>query len=507
MPEPLRMWSVDIAREQTLTPENLHDLCRMSLESGYNAIGLYLEHRFQYGITPFELESGFLGSEDIARLEREFPDLNIIPMVNVLGHMEGFLRQEGYQDLSEERFKGLQACPSRPETRQLAEKIIDSVASAFRSDIVHIGGDETAALGVCTQCKARVEEFEKVSGVDGKARLYADYHHPLIEKVLAMGRRPAIWGDMLLQHPHAMGAIPKQTLVFDWHYFNSPLESSTQIIESGLDVVVCPALLSYNAVWLHLPESQTNVSDHVEATKHIKTAGICVTTWEPGLMGMLETWLPAMRAFGHQICGEPASIESEYEKVAAGPWLEKMSELPGICPSFYFSKIRSGVKCRLLLYSNPFLLWLRQKDLSEAPGEAARKLLLQAEAIAPDSAYRGVSEWVRLAIEFCQHVSAASLHYANANLGLCQTELQACRQIFEAIERIAEGAHHRFGGSRADVWRCRKARLHVEAVMKNVRDFGDGNLGYRPSFEHLCHPKFMPYDQGAWWLVNSWANE
>lgn len=507
MPEPLRMWSVDIAREQCLSAEHLHKLCRMSLEAGYNAIGLYLEHRFQYGFSPFESQLECLGPEDISWLEREFPNLQIIPMVNVLGHMEGFLRQEGYQNRSEERFKGLQSCPSQPETAELAQRIIDSVAKAFRSGLIHIGGDETAALGVCPLCKSRVDQFEKEPGIDGKARLYQQYHQPLLQKVIDLGRQPAIWGDMLLAHPQAIPAIPKQTLIFDWQYFNSPRETSSVLLESGLDVVACPALLSYNSTWLHLPESQTNVADHIAAAQQLSLAGICVTTWEPALMGMMETWLPALRAFGKQINGRPATCKAEYEKDEAGPWLNLMSQLPEVCPSFGFSRIRSGIKCRLLLYSNPFLLWLRQKDLSEAPGDAAKQILLQAEAVAPNAAYRGASEWARLAIEFCQHANASALHYGNANLGLCQTELQACRQVFEAIERIAEGAHRRFGGSRADIWRCRKARLHVESVMKNVRDFGDGNLGYRPSFEHLCHPKFMPHDQGAWWLVNSWANE
>ena len=36
---------------------------------------------------------------------------------------------------------------------------------------------------------------------------------------------------------------------------------------------------------------------------------------------------------------------------------------------------------------------------------------------------------------------------------------------------------------------------------------GDGVLGYLPSFEHLTHPKFVPHDQGAWWLINRWAHE
>ncbi len=507
MKVPLKMWSIDVAREQPVTRLNLANLCRLSLESGYNAIGLYLEHRFQYDFLPKNPFSDLLSADDIKKAEKEFPEIQIIPMINVLGHTEGFLRMEGYQSLSEEPFKGLQACPSQPGSAQLAKRIIDSVASAFHSELIHIGGDETAALGVCPQCSAKVADFEKGPDCDGKAKLYSDYHNPLLEYVKSLGRTPAIWGDMLLEHPQSLASVPKETVVFDWQYFESPLKTSTVLLEAGLRVVTCPTIHAYNASWLHLDQSQSNVSAHIEVSRQIKTEGICLTTWEPGLMGMMETWIPAILAFGKQISGEKRKVDDEYIAIDQGEWLTLMKQIPEAAPSFAYSGTRSSVKCRFLLYSNPFLLWLRNKDLIEQHGETARQLLLQAETSTTHPVYRATSAWPRLAIEFCQHANAASLHYANSNLGQCQNELQVCRQTFEALERMTTIQHQGLMGSEADTWRCRNARSHIEKVMKNIRDFGDGSLGYRPSFEHLSHPKFVPHDQGAWWLVNSWANE
>jgi hypothetical protein len=63
------------------------------------------------------------------------------------------------------------------------------------------------------------------------------------------------------------------------------------------------------------------------------------------------------------------------------------------------------------------------------------------------------------------------------------------------------------GGSLADIERCRIAREHVERVIRRIKEYGDGSLGYLPAFEHITHPKFMPHDQGCWWLINKWANE
>ena len=51
------------------------------------------------------------------------------------------------------------------------------------------------------------------------------------------------------------------------------------------------------------------------------------------------------------------------------------------------------------------------------------------------------------------------------------------------------------------------AREHIERVMRRIKQYGDESLGYLPSFETITHPNFMPYDQGNWWLINTWARE
>ena len=49
----LRMWTYDLAREQAPTLEHLDRLCRTTQEAGYDALGLYLEHRFAYASAPW----------------------------------------------------------------------------------------------------------------------------------------------------------------------------------------------------------------------------------------------------------------------------------------------------------------------------------------------------------------------------------------------------------------------------------------------------------------------
>jgi len=127
--------------------------------------------------------------------------------------------------------------------------------------------------------------------------------------------------------------------------------------------------------------------------------------------------------------------------------------------------------------------------------------------MAPNASARGVTEFVKGAIEFVRYAELAHKAYASEAPGQAVTHLSVCRQIFENIAKAAKSTHVRIGGSLADIERAVVAREHVERVIRRIKEYGDGSLGYLPSFEMISHPKFMPHDQAGWWLVNGWANQ
>lgn len=660
------MWTYDLAREQCPTFEHLRRMCDLSLESGYNALGLYLEHRFAFECTPWAHGIGALTPEVAIKLQDAYPDLQIVPFINVLSHFEGFINTEFGKRYAEEVFKGLQACPSDPQFVHLAERMIDETIAVFRSPLIHIGGDEAGQLGRCPKCKARMEEFEKGANVDGKALLFGLHFGDLTRKVLLAGRTPGIWGDMLLEHPQAIEHLPKEAIVFNWQYFTAPHETGSKLAKRH-PVVYCPALHTYNASWLHLAQSERNLRQHVqdagqssdlsavweklgEAKVEAGVIGVCLTTWECALFGNYETLFPTIRAcgkimsegpehhtveappeheggvledhkqaddsplkrfirsllaraeedcitelrwkpegrkyritgksqigfdyeltipralgeaaihgmranaglFGGQATAQKGKLEPgwlgfdlEYTPDAAGPslvltreveridtdrlvafasssleaygqeseahreWARLMGiELQRTGGMFAFGRIRSSLKCRLLLYGNPFLAWLHHsKELCGEVGDIAIEIAARAQAIAPDASYRGVSTFVLKGIEFVRLAEQARQAYAQELPGVATSCLAPCRQIFEELEKVAMATHLNIGGSLADVERCKVAKQHVELVIRRVKEYGDGSLGYLPSFEQITHPKFMPHDQGAWWLINVWANQ
>lgn len=496
-PQPLRMWMLDLAREQTAHPEFLHRLCRNALDHGYNALGLYLEHRFAYPSILWSHGKGILTPALVKALEREYPGLQFVPFINLLAHVEGFIYTENGKSFAEERFKGLSACPSNPGFVEFANLLLDDTLRCFSSELIHIGGDETAALGACPLCKARVEAAEG----DGKAQLYAEHFAPLIAKVIQNGRRPGIWGDMLLEHPEAMKSVPRETLIFDWQYFDSFSNTVPKFQEAGLEVVLSPTLHMYNSTWVNLSQAEANLHD--TKANLDKSAGYCITTWEAGLFGNYETIVPLLNWAGDYLGGsaEPSYPASEWEALMG-------RDLVALGGMFSATRIRSSLKVRLLLMANPFLAWMHHaEELCGPTGDAAHRIAETAQARAENPSQRGVATFLLKGIEFVRQAEKCRLAYAEMRPGEALAALAPCRQIFDELEKVAIASHLNQGGSLADIERCRIAKKHVETVMQRIHEYGDGSLGYLPSFETITHPRFCPHDQAAWWLINRWAHE
>jgi hypothetical protein len=531
------MWMYDLAREQSPSQTQLERICRLSLDSGYNALGVYLEHRFRYPSAPWAAGKDCLERETVSKLRRKFPELQIIPFINLLGHMEGFLYSEGGQKFAEERFRGMQACPSNAEFVAFAKGLVQDVVMAFDSELIHIGGDETNQLGVCPECKAKVQAWD-AEGVDGKARLYGEHFGPLAQLVKDLGRRPAVWGDMYLEHPQALDAMPKDTLIFDWQYFGGAKESAQQFKTKGFEFVLCPTLHVYDAAWFHLLQSEQNVRLLIREAENLQAFGVCLTTWESGLFASYDTLFPAIAAVGKLINEPPAlpklpisetktSITDQPDRLDFEPedsaflaaysseneHYEVWARLMGIelnkCGSiFEFSGHRSVLKSRLLMTGDPFLLWRHHgEELSGVQGDSALRVLEEALRVAPSEEEKGVTLFVRSAIEFARLAQTAHEHYAKRETERAVATLSLTRQLFEELAKIARRTRERIGGSSADIERCRVAREHVERVIARIRSYGDGSLGYVPSFEHVTHYYFVPHDQAAWWLINRWAWE
>ncbi len=153
----------------------------------------YDEHAIisnQYTYTREEVESFLVYCAQLG--------IDVIPLQQTFGHVEYILRHERYAHLRESEKDICQLCPlKKKEALAVFSELLTDICSMHPSPYVHIGGDETYLLGHCPDCQAKAKR-------DGKSKLYVDYVKKIAECVIALGKRPLLWADMLLKHPEAV---------------------------------------------------------------------------------------------------------------------------------------------------------------------------------------------------------------------------------------------------------------------------------------------------------------
>ena len=138
--------------------------------------------------------------------------IEVIPLVQCLGHLEYVLVHDEYAHLRELPEVYSQACPSRPGTFGLFQQMVSEILEAHpRSRYLHIGADETSFLGRCPTCASKVSDTSKIA-------LFTGYVAEVCEWVTAKGMRPLLWDDILRREPERVGELPKSTVLVHWNY-------------------------------------------------------------------------------------------------------------------------------------------------------------------------------------------------------------------------------------------------------------------------------------------------
>jgi len=144
--------------------------------------------------------------------------ITVIPKIPLLGHMEWILQWPWWAHL-QEHFDRREICPSHPETPGFVARLLEHILTLFPdAPFIHLGGDETFSLGTCSRCHD--------SGKP-KSELYMDHYFPLFNQVRAAGKRPMIYGDMILAHPEIITKLPRTVIICDWDYSSGAFPGRT----------------------------------------------------------------------------------------------------------------------------------------------------------------------------------------------------------------------------------------------------------------------------------------
>lgn len=151
--------------------------------------------------------------------------LEVIPMTQCWSHFSYFLTKDAFRPLAEVQNPSEKAqwrfwnyCPRHPDTHALVFGMIEEQLECFPgATLFHVGLDEITfePIGQCERCR----------GTSGGV-LLAEEIGRLHEFLKGKGLRMAMWGDQLLvehngkffQTAEALPQVPRDVIIFDWHY-------------------------------------------------------------------------------------------------------------------------------------------------------------------------------------------------------------------------------------------------------------------------------------------------
>ena len=217
--------------------------------------------------------------------------LDVIPLQQSLGHAEYILMHERYAYLRADKRNLSQIDPTRLDVaRDFFTELYSDMLSTHQSQYVHIGGDETRILD-CKRCQeAWGDDGEEL----GKSKLYVEYMTMIAEIVIAQGKTPLLWADMILAHPDAIADMPKNVIYIDWNYgwkFDRFGENPRTLIkEHGLKFWGAPSIRSS-------PDDY-----HVTSwSKHMNNQAVYVSyARESGFEGMVLTSWSTSGEYGYE---------------------------------------------------------------------------------------------------------------------------------------------------------------------------------------------------------------
>ncbi len=249
----------------------------------YNALLLEFESLF-----PFRRHQRVSGKLAFTRAEIERireraaqHRMEIVPLVQCLGHAYNVLMHEEYAEYREIPGCWQQFCPTHPRLADLYMQFVDDYRELF-PDLRqwHMGGDESYLLGQCDRCRAKAEK-------QGVSKVYVDYVGALAGRIQAAGIRPMVWSDMLEHYPEAIGELPKHLKIVYWNYHLPTWPRPYAVGKfraQGLDVVVAPAVRygGYSEMSIYYPAALEGIQTLLRRAHADSCSEVMVTNWIKG---------------------------------------------------------------------------------------------------------------------------------------------------------------------------------------------------------------------------------
>jgi hexosaminidase len=272
--EKFRGISDDISRGQVSTEENFKKIIRFIARYKMNVYSLYMEDMFHFQSYPLIGKGrGALTAEEVKDLDEYAKQyhVDLIPIFETLGHWENILQMPQYADLAE--FPGAQTLNvSDARVYTMLDNMIRELSSTFSSPYFNMGADESWDVGL----GANKEEVAKM----GIAAVHAEHYKRVISIIRKYGKKPMMYGDIILNNPDILAEIPKDVIIVDWHYGGAFEYGSPEVFrKAGFQFIVSPAVTNFTGPFPNYPNTFVNIRELNRTGRENGSLGLLTSSW------------------------------------------------------------------------------------------------------------------------------------------------------------------------------------------------------------------------------------
>ena len=231
--------------------------------------------------------------------------IDVVPCMELYGHMHNLFRYEKYADLALPRYGG-EYDPRNPRMYPMLDNWIEQTANLFPSPWYHVGFDEPWSLG-------------KIGVVPGKDpfKTFMDVLGHVSEQAKRHGKRIGFFADIdqgastLSDHPELLKDVPPGAIAFPWIYevrsdyapFVEPLA------KRDIPTIVTPGVWGWNELFPDFHRSFFNINELTATGRKYHTLGMLNTTWTDSRQTIYRLILPGI-AFGAAAAWQPELVNT-----------------------------------------------------------------------------------------------------------------------------------------------------------------------------------------------------
>ncbi len=289
------------------TFERLIDLLAVVRAARYNALVVEWEDMFPWTVDEgFRCETAYTPDDVRAFHEAAAREgLEVIPLVQCLGHMETPLRLERYRHLREVPDSASDLNPLAQGARELVAAMVEDVlrlSPGVRR--LHLGGDESFLFGSHPDTRAYIEGH-------GKGALYLHHVEPLLDRLRARDIRPILWHDMMVEWDDAaLQALADKADLCVWGYRGHPDAAEQHYNTRHAERFhACGIRLWYGTAYKCGADRSADVVEHVEAREENALGWMDVARRIPG-QGVIATAWSRNHTNGTQYVPIDAALDS-----------------------------------------------------------------------------------------------------------------------------------------------------------------------------------------------------